>query len=378
MIHPTLPLNPFLAEKIGEYRSGKTDEMLREDYETAAEEAGRELSWAKHLALRALEAVRRGNTFLLTKPAASGLSESAKKGLYWAGVDSVSDLLQLTEDELLAVSEEKGFDAQEVKDYLAMGGFELVHFDGPTSKLYEDGSLWAIPAAGAAFPFNPSRLTLDPAWFDEYYRRSGHFDGEEQAEYAFQNVPMPRLDADGMPYDYREFFQAAKNLWDAYEDCCLLVGIPPRVPRPSLPDKDVRSIYKDGARVIVDIFERTTLLGRIPAGEFLSAPRDESRLYIAEGIKGPECFQMLLITFVELKVDIESIAFYLKDCLKGRHQWDFERTVKPVDPQLVEVIRQLRDKCSDEDLRAQYRKELERNPSLSWEEFITQAALAEP
>ena len=371
------PLNPFLAGQVEAYRSGKTDKMLRDDYETAADGTECERSWAEHLALRALQAARRGNPFLKTKLAATDLPESTKKGLYWAGVDDVADLLQLTEEELLEVSEEKGFDAQGVQGFLAKEGLQLVHYDGRTGKLYEDGSIWTIPASGAAFPFNPFRPTLDPAWFEAYYRQYGHFDGEEQAAYAFRTVPTPRLDADGMPYEYKEFFRAARNLWDAYEDSCRQFGIGPRVPCPSLPGEDVRGIFKEGVRAVVDIFERTTFLDRIPAGTYLSAKRDEIRLNIAEGIQGPECFQMMLVSFVELRLDIENIAFYLNECRKGRHRRDFERTTEPVDPELAKMIRQFRDKCSDEDLRERYRKELECNPSLSWEEFIVQAALAE-
>ena len=39
------------------------------------------------------------------------LSEKTKKGLYLLGVDCMDDLLQVTEEEFLALEREKGYDA---------------------------------------------------------------------------------------------------------------------------------------------------------------------------------------------------------------------------------------------------------------------------
>jgi hypothetical protein len=81
---------------------------------------------------------------------------------------------------------------------------------------------------------------------------------------------------------------------------------------------------------------------------------------------------------VELKIDIENVVVFLKECIEGKHSRYYAERTKPVDPILQRLIRTLRKKVSDDMLRERYREALAQSPGLSWEEFIVQAAIAEP
>lgn len=255
--------------------------------------------------------------------------------------------------------------------------------DGKLSALYgmdEKGSFpwetWKIPSPGAQIDFNIVRPSLYPEWFNIFYRRHGHFDDEERGEEVLRTICPPRLDGGKMPYDYDEFFQAASNLWDSYEECCRYSQLKPLIPRPKFPDENVQHIYQEGVRAVVDIFERTMLLDKATKGKYLLGS-DEQKLSIIEECK-PESFQLMLISHVELKIDIENIVTYLGECRRGKHKQDYERFSNQVDPKTAKMIVRLRGIYSDDVLRKRYLEVLQQNPNLSWEDFIAQAAIAEP
>ncbi len=140
-----------------------------------------------------------------------------------------------------------------------------------------------------------------------------------------------------------------------------------------MPSRDVRFIYREALRALIDLFERTSLLKNTNVGDYLSTPYDETRLNIAEREGHNESFQLLLISHVEIKIDIENIGLTLEECLKGEHK-DYY-TVRHEHP-FAAAIRRMRENVADETLRARYRKEVEENPDLGWEEFIVQAAIS--
>jgi len=373
-----MTINPWLVEKVSELRERVSEEDLRTNYELNCKEGPlKGLSWENHVLYRALRSAMNRSPFLRTRLALFDLPEKTKKGLYLLGVDCMADLLQVTEEELLALEREKGYDAREVMDYLKGLDHRLTHSPERTNKMSRTRGLWRIPLPGTALEFNLNRPTLYPEWFDVYYRRFGHFGKEEEAAPVFRSAPTIVLRGENIPDDYKEFFSATENLFESYEKCCVECGIQPRIGLPVMPDADVCGIYREGIKAIVDIFERTDLLKDVMPGEYLSAT-DERKLNIVESLMDHEAFQLLLISHVELKIDIENIVIFLKECLEGKHSRYYAERVKPIDPILKRLICTLRKKVSDEMLRERYREALEQTPGLSWEEFIIQAAMAEP
>lgn len=363
------PLNPWLGEVVQSHREFCGDECLRDSYKTLCDNDGN-LSWPEFLTKRALEVHLNKNPFLRKPLELLPLSRKAKDILYWTGVDRVSDLLQITREELAAI----GADDDDVSQYLKDIGLEPLSYPGRTTKLSLSYGYWTIPSPGATHVFNIGRPTLREEWFEEYYRHYGHFEDEEIHRYAFDAV-MPVCLEDGfLPNDYREFFRAANFLFDSYAECCKCCEIEPMVKRPMIPSPDVRFIYREALRAVIDIFERTSLLKKASVADYLGTPLDERRLNIAEAEGHNQDFQLFLINHVEIKIDIENIGLTLEECLRGMHGNDFAVRPKPGGHPFADAILRMREKVSDDELRERYRKALEENPDLSWDEFIVMSA----
>lgn len=376
-----MDINPWLAEQISLLRERHSDEDIQEVYRHSMDR-----TWEQHLLMMAMQDALQLSPFNKMLLFEMALPESVKKGLYLTGIDCGADLLQLSIEELRVASRAFRFETEVVELFLAAMGYTLTSCHRRIPKLSALSTLnakkefnletWMLPSPGTLIDFKIDRPSLFPEWFDEFYRKYGHFDNEETGVQVLRNIRPPRLDGVKMPYDYYEFFQAAGNLWDAYEVTCDLAQIEPRITRPKFPDEDVYSIYREGVKTVVDIFERTMLLDKLSKGKYLSGT-DEQKLSIAEEGK-PESFQLLLISQVELKIDIENIVIYLDECRKGKHREDFLERPAPVNPKIAKMILRLRGIYSDDCLRERYIKALEQNSDLSWEEFIVQTAMAEP
>ena len=65
MTDKPIHINPWLAERIKEYRQQRGEEMLRNDYEIVRS-MGSKLSWEQLLAHRALDYAMRWDPFLMT------------------------------------------------------------------------------------------------------------------------------------------------------------------------------------------------------------------------------------------------------------------------------------------------------------------------
>ena len=378
-------VNPFLADAILSYRSARDESALRNRYKAMAA-VSEGLSWEDFLMDGALEEAMETEPLLKTLRCRMDLSERTKEGLYRIRVDTLADLLQVTKEELSALSREAGFDEGEVKDYLCGLGLRLRRAPGRTLKVpslrvigkCHPGAMpaWAIPSPGWTTGFDPSRPTLYGNWLSEYCRRNELFEGERKSEGLFEAAPPPVLD-EMMADDYKEFFGAAGTLFDSYMVCCSGRGLHPKVDRPPRPCEDVRHVYREGFRAVVDILERTTLLRYVPAGEYIHAS-DEGRLNIAERNMHDDGFQMLIISLVEMKIDLENIVTFLQECMEGKREDIYSPRPRAREHPFAGMIRTLRERFSDGELRQRYLSALEDDPQLSWEEFIVQAALAEP
>lgn len=371
------PLNPWLQDVVEQFRKSHSQSYLRDWYNSYCIKGGN-LSWREFILEHCLEAQLKEKP-LLSKPLALlPLSDRSQEILYWSGVDKVYDLLQITKEELDAICINDGTAKNDITRYLKRIRREPRSCPGRTSKLSLSNGYWTIPSPGAFHRFNISRPTLRDEWFEEYYRFHGHFEDDELNRQVFETVRPNSLEGVMMPIDYQEFFQAAKNLFDSYAECCEFCHIKPRVPRPEMPALDVRYIYREALKAVIDVLERTSLLKTAKVGDYLGSPPDERRLNIAEDEGHNQSFQLFLISQVELKIDIENICLTLNECLRGQHRTAYFVRQRPEKHPFSDAILRLREKESDESLRARYSKELEENPNLSWEEFIVQTALAEP
>jgi len=378
MTEISLPLNPWLLETVRLYRESRSDDYLRGWYQMSCNK-GEGLAWKDFLVRRFLEEYLKREPFMRKSLALTDLPDKAKDILYWSGVDSLVDLVQITKEELDVIFSKEPELKTDVLHYLEACSLELQSYAGRTTKLSLACGYWTIPSPGTSHRFDIARPTLREEWFDRYYRRYGHFEDEEMHRETFERVVPICLDKDAMPSDYREFFQAVNNLFDAYADCCAHCGIEPRVERPRMPDKDVRSIYREALRAFIDIFERTTLLENANVGDYLGAPDDDRRLFLAEGERQFGQFQYLLVCQVECKIDIENIALMQNERLRyGWHRSVYAVRPQPLAQPAADAILRLRDSESDASLRARYHLAVKENPDLGWEEFLLQAATAEP
>lgn len=118
-------INPWLAERIKEFREQRGEKMLRNDYEIVRR-MGSKLSWEQLLAHRALDSAMRLDPFLMTLACRTGLPSSICEHFYSSHIDTVVDMLQLSEDEFAELAQKRGFDLKPIKDFLQEHGYKLL------------------------------------------------------------------------------------------------------------------------------------------------------------------------------------------------------------------------------------------------------------
>lgn len=362
-----IPVNPWLDEQLKAYRTRHPEE---ED----------NLS-------RALYESLRWRPFLQTLRANMALPSRTLEGLYWCHVDTVADLLQFTDEELAFCAEREGFDLGCVKSYLRENGYVLGHATGRTYKIpalpvlrskgKQECQPWAIESPGAEREFDIARPLLNAWWCDRFFSGYGHVLNEEKLAGEFQHVKSN--------LEFREYFFCVKNTWDAYEAICRSEGIPQKLARPDIPldeepdweefpNERFLALWRGCCRVMVDIFERTSLFQKHTPGEYLAASED-GQLNIAEVELATQDFQLLLISFVENRVDFENILFELRDIAAKPRKQEIGKKTTPVNPWLEDVISAYRKIVSDDFLRGQYKAFLSGHPDASWDTYLAAAAL---
>lgn len=384
-----MTINPWLASKLKEYRSRHSDEELRRDYEMDCA-MGVMPSWEVYLQVRALYEAMRWDPFLQTLRENMELPPETRERLYRFHIDCVSDLLQLSEEELQSCGIHGYLDLKAIKKYLKKHGYKFLPCAERTCKYsslsvlsnFGKGKLgrWLLNPPGSPVEFDISRPTLLEIWFDEYYARYEHLEGEEKFQKEFANI-MPHFPHGEMPKEYTEFFQAIGNLYDSYEAICQAQHISPKFFKPDdipdsvvelkfFPNKRFLWLWKESCQAVIDIFERTNLFRHSSAGKFLSASL-EGKLSIAEEESHDDNFQLLLITIVELRVDTEDVITFLSDAESSPKREE----PAPVNPWLAERIMEYRHDHKEEYIRKCYISYLDENPDTSWSDFIAVAAL---
>jgi len=403
MTDKPIHINPWLAERIKEFREQRGEEMLRNDYEIVRR-MGSKLSWEQLLAHRALDSAMRWDPFLMTLACRTGLPSSICEHFYSCHIDTVADMLQLSEEEFAELAQKRGFDLKPIKDYLQGHGYKLLSCPEKTYKL---STLPFIPSARVLIEDNiwmareewtfdierPSRTSM---WFDTYCSKYEHAEGEEMLRQELNEVkPGP---GEEMPDDFKEFFQAVNTLFDAYESICESQNIKPLYFRPDdLPceAKDLKffqncrflELRELALLAVIDIFERTYLFKHYTVGKYLSAT-DEEKLNMAEVEEENQDFQLLLITHVEIRVDFDCVMDYIKTLASAAGKPQVQQKVEtnpekhalnekmdPVNPWLAEAVKEVRVKYTDNYLRVRYVSFLDDCPEKDWTGFLEELAL---
>lgn len=398
-------INPWLGERIKEYRQQRGEEMLRNDYDIVRS-MGSKLSWEQLLAHRALDYAMRWDPFLMTLACRTGLPSSISDCFYSCHIDTVADMLQLSEEEFAELAQKRGFDLKPIKDFLQEHGYKLLSCAEKTYKLstlpfiHTARVLFAdnIWMADEEWTFDLERPSHTPMWFSTYCSKYEHVAGEEKLLGELNEVkPGP---GEEMPDDFKEFFQAVNTLFDAYESICESQNIKPLYFRPDdLPcdAKDLKffqncrflELRELALLAVIDIFERTYLFKHYTVGKYLSAT-DEEKLNMAEAEEENWDFQLLLITHVEIRVDFDCVMDYIKalasaagkpqvqqETVSNPDKHALNEKMDPVNPWLAEAIQEVRAKYSDDYLRKRYISYQEDYPErdAGWSDFLEEIAL---
>ena len=386
-------INPWLAEKVQEYRNQNKDSVLRADYDISVQ-AGSKLSWDQHLTVRALQSALKWDPFLQTIRWKMDLPEEIIFALYRCHVDCVADLVQLSEQEFEECARVQKFETELVKKYLKIHGYKLLKCKERTYKVQSllvlptlitiEYKTWMLRPPGAEAEFELNRPLSGGWWVDNCYSRYEYTAGEEKLRSEMQGL-KPALTGD-LPNDYKEFFTAARTFYECYDKICEQEGIIRfHSLRDNLPEKskdlatfnnDVLLFMKrDYVKALVHILELTDLLKHYTPAQFFEAT-DEQKLNIAERESASEAFQLILITYVELRIDFENLLWYLQ-ALAGKPAKDADGDKKPtpVNPWLAERIMEYRHDHKEEYIRKCYVSYLDEDPDSSWADFLAVVAL---
>lgn len=391
-----MKLNPWLTEKVLEYRNQHDDSVLRADYDLSAQ-TGSKLSWDQHLAVRALQSAFKGDPFLQTIRLKVDLPLEILDALYRCHVDCVADLMQLSEEELEECARTHKFELAPVRKYLRKHGYKLKRCNERTCKVQSLLLLptltaiayktWVLHPPGSIVEFDLTRpISFRGQWWEEeYYSQYEHIEGEDELETVLKGV-KPALTGD-LPYDYQEFFSTLRTFFQCYGTICtaenlgrchfLMYDLPTKSSELAFIDNgELLFTKKTYVSALISIFERTNLFKYYTPGQFLAAS-DEGKLTIAERESGNDTFQLLLVTYVELRIDFENLLTYLKELAKMPVFSVPDDQPQPLTPLLGKAIVEYRKRHTDEELREEYRRFTCHTPGKSWRDFLIDCALVE-
>lgn len=386
-------INPWLAEKVQVYRNQNKDSVLRADYEFSVQ-SGSKMSWDQHLTVRALQSALKWDSFLQTIRWKMDLPEEIIFALYRCHVDCVADLVQLSEEEFEECARLHKFETEPVKKYLKKHGYKLLSCNERTYKVQSllvlptlttiEYKTWMLKPPGAEAEFDLNRPLSGGWWVDNCYSRYEYTAGEEKLRSEMQGF-KPALTGD-LPNDYKEFFTAARTFYECYDKICEQEGIirfhslwsnlPEKNKDLATFNNDVLLFMKrDYVKALVHILELTDLLKHYTPAQFFKAT-DEQKLNIAERESKNDSFQLLLITYVELRIDFENLLWYIQSLAKKPAKvLDMSEKPDPINPWLAERIMEYRHDHKEEYIRKCYVSYLDEDPDSSWADFLAVAAL---
>ena len=384
-----IEMNPWLEDKVQEFHAFCSDDELQKDYHKLYGHT-KYLGWNDYLIWKTLKEAVEEDSFLAVHRYEMDLTRDVKKWLYRNNVDRVLDLIQMTDEELRAITVGNDDYYKQITQYLSYNRFPLRHGKKRTYKISSNCSLkaeyatrldkWIIKAPGTINTFNLARPTLDSEWFDEFYKRYVFVEKDERI--CRKLVPTTvGLMRDDMPSYFNEFFNSLKSLWDAYYTVRDKYSLYPYYQTIKIPEsfEDLRTFPLDGfielkkevLRAFISALEQTSIMLSCSVDEYFKAS-DEDKLNIVETEKN-EDLQLMMIQYVALKIDFENViwdldlSFEIKN--KPWNEW-------PFNPWIQEIITGYRTPFSDAELHDQYSDFCGIRRRISWIDFLSQKALA--
>jgi len=379
-------MNPWLEEKVKALRASHNDHELHLHYMSMSDE-NNSLSWEDYIINMALINAIDADSFLTVHRNNLDIPWYVKKWLYRNNVDRVLDLVQITDEELRAISVGENDYYDKIKDFLSYYGCSLRHCPNRTYKVSSSGPLlaersgkldkWMINTPGTVFRFNSSRPTTYPEWIDEFYRRYEFTNHED--EVCKPLVPVWGLIQEERIQEFEEFFNDLSEIRKSFENICDRSNIIPVTAEHKIPRKleDLKNaplshlieLKKDALRLIICVLEHLNMLFEYPIKEYIEAG-DEGKLMLIENEKDIELRQLLTL-HVTLRIDFDNLIWFLRfDKIKRNKpckEW-------PINPWMEEKILEYRKQFTEDELNGQYRDLCEYSPSKSRIEFLTQKA----
>ena len=383
-----MEMNPWLLNEVKEFRCKHSETELQNDFAEQSEKT-KDLNWEDYVIWQSLiDAINR-NPLLKVHRVCLDVSEQVKEWLYWNNVDRVLDLVQMSDEELRAISGDDKTCYEQVTRFLTDNNCELHHCSQRTYKIASGCftikecpatlEKWMIKPYGNVHSFNVTRPSLYPEWFNEYYRLYCHTGDEEK--YCKKIIPVGSGEQSTIAPEYRELLKTLKEVWDNYIDVCNKHNIKPIYTSHRIPqnDKELRSaplylfieLKKDAIRAAVSVFEQTSLTCSLSTHKYIHEENYEKRLDITLSEKD-EALQLLMTSLVAMNIDFENLVSYLVLDFKTNpnpcNDW-------PINPWLQEAIKEYRRVYSDEQLRSQYDKSCETKRVKTWISFVSNQAL---
>lgn len=379
-------MNPWLEEKVKALRASHNDDELHLNYMSMSDEKN-SLSWEDYIINMALINAIDADSFLTVHRNNMDIPWYVKKWLYKNNVDRVLDLVQITDEELRAISVGENDYYKKILDFLSYYGCSLRHCPNRTYKVSSSGPLlaehsgklekWMINTPGTVFRFNSSRPTTYPEWFDEFYRRYEFTNHED--EVCKPLVPVWGLIQEERIQEFEEFFNDLSQIRKSFENICDRSNIIPVTAEHKIPRKleDLKNaplshlieLKKDALRLIICVLEHLNMLFEYPIKDYIEAG-DEGKLILIENEKDIELRQLLTL-HVTLRIDFDNLIWFLRFDKINRNkpckEW-------PINPWMEEKILEYRKQFTEDELNGQYRDLCEYSPSKSRIDFLTRKA----
>ena len=380
-------MNTWLVEVVRKFSGKHSKTELRNDFAEQSEKT-QDLNWEDYVIWRSLIEAINDNPFLKVHRTIMDVPERVREWLYWNNVDRVLDLVQMSDEELRAISGDDNTYYEQVTLFLTDNSVKLHHCPQRTYKIASGCftlkecpatlDKWMIKPYGNVHTFNVTRPSLYPEWFNEYYRLYCHTGDEEK---CFKKIiPVGAGEQNTIAPEYRELLKTLKEVQDHYINVCNKHNIKPidpsRIPQN---DKELRltplyrfiELKKDAFRAAVSVFEQTSLICSLSTHKYIHEENYEKKLDITLSEKD-EALQLLMTSLVAMIIDFENLVSYLL--------YDFKTNPNPcndwpINPWLQETIMEYRSVFSDEQLRSQYDKSCETKRVKTWIAFVSNQAL---
>ncbi len=383
-----MEMNPWLLNEVKEFRCKHSETELQNDFAEQSEKTI-DLNWEDYLTWQSLiDAINR-NPLLKVHRACMDLSEQVKEWLYWNNVDRVLDLVQMSDEELRAISGDDNTFYEQVTRFLTDNNIKLHHCSQRRYKIASGCftlkecpatlDKWMIKPYGNVHTFNVTRPSLYPEWYNEYYRLYCHTGDEEKC--CKKIIPVGAGEQSIIAQEYRELLKTLKEVWDNYINVCNKHNIKPIDPSHRIlrNDKELRStplyrfieLKKDAFRAAVSVFEQTSLICSLSTHKYIHEENYEKKLDITLSEKD-EALQLLMTSLVAMIIDFENLVSYLL--------YDFKTNPNPcndwpINPWLQKAIMEYRSLYSDEQLRNQYDQSCKNKRVKTWIDFVSNQAL---